>query len=177
MQTRLSSLETTLNAPNPLPRGRAFGRNVKTSLMEMYFPMDVDSVKKFAVAKNMTCEHLKQFAQTLGLSIKSCGRRGTILGLPRETPDRIVFGIKKPAMKLLQPHHTVVRSNLFKFGVSVKTGLFNASESPLYLPTVNYVALCSLCILGFVSSMFILLLPSYFLSVRCPLTNTQCVTV
>ena len=132
MQTTLSCVETRIRQTPAITGLSAVGNNGNNDLMQdlmyNYFPMDMSSVKRFAVARNMTCEHLRQFARTLGLSVKCSSRRGLIPGFPRGTCDRIIFGIKKPAMDILTAQHVVVKTCLFKFGVSVKTGLFNASE-------------------------------------------------
>ena len=106
----------------------AVGNEFHNLDINRFFPMDVDTVKQFAVSRNMSSEHLRQYAQTLGLVIKCSGRRGSIPGLPRGTCDRLTFGIKKGAMDVLKSKYAHVKSSLFKFGVSFKTGLFNASE-------------------------------------------------
>ena len=128
MQTTLSCVETRIRQTSSLTGVSADVNNGNTDLMENYFPTDMSSVERFAVARNMTCEHLRQFGRTLGLSVKSSSRRGRFPGFPRGTIDRITFGIKQRAMDILTAQHVVVKTCIFKFGVSVQTGLFNASE-------------------------------------------------
>ena len=128
-----SSIESLQRTPFNVNASRSI--NGRTDEMEIYFPADVDTVKQFALSRNMTCEHLKQYAKSLGLAIKCTGRRGSYPGLPKGVVDRLAFGIKKTAIRLLlKSRYTVIRRNLFKFGVSFKTGLFNASELLLRTP-------------------------------------------
>lgn len=89
--------------------------------MRRLFPMDPTSVKVFAVSKNMTRIDLKKFGKSLGLAIRRGGRQ-------RGLYDRITFGLTKGAMDILVTQHGEVKTSLFKFGFSYRSGMFNSSK-------------------------------------------------
>ena len=90
--------------------------------MRRLFPLDPASVKKFAVSKNMTLIDLKKFGKSLGLSIRCTGRTSGV-------QDRITFGLTKGAMDIIANQHVeVVKTNLFKFGFSYRSDMFNSGK-------------------------------------------------
>lgn len=90
-------------------------------MMRTLFPVDVGSVRVFAVSKGMSLIDLKKFGKSVGLAIKSTCRQSGYC-------DRLVFGLRKPAMDILVARHDVVKGRLFKFGFSHESGLFNCSK-------------------------------------------------
>ena len=104
----MSSVEAQMCAANELK-------------MRRLFPMDPTSVKVFAMSKNMTRIDLKKFGKSLGLAIRCSGRL-------RGLYDRITFGLTKGAMDILATQHEEVKTNLFKFGFSYRSGMFNSSK-------------------------------------------------
>lgn len=113
-----SSVEAQVRAANELK-------------MRSLFPMDPTSVKVFAVSKNMTLIDLKNFAKSLGLAIRRSGRL-------RGLSDRITFGLTKGAMDILATRHGEVKTNLFNFGFSYRSGMFNSSKFKCFNRIIGY---------------------------------------
>ena len=95
------------------------------TVFKQCFPMDLQSVRLFAVSESMSLIDLKNFGRSLGLAIKSTSRRAGFC-------DRLVFGLKTQAIRILQSRHDIVEARLFKFGVSSQSDMFNCSKSPVF---------------------------------------------
>ena len=119
--------------PSPVPRrvvtdyARQITKKQKSTEVERlffsYFPCSLEEVLKFATRENTTLEYVKSCAKHLGLIITRGNRGGRCINLR----DRISFGLKSGASKLLKECNMEVKGSLFNFGMRIKTGFLQPS--------------------------------------------------